>query len=375
MRQVAKRGILTAVATGSVLASTAGYAYANADAQGGAVNSPGVGSGNAVQAPVDIPVNACGNTVDAVGALNPAFGNSCANAVRSMPSVPGQGHPGHHHAGHLPPPHSAPMQTGHTGGNAGGWQPGAGHLHPGGASAAGVAHGSPGVVAGNQVQAPVTVPVNACGNSVNLPGLLNPAFGNSCGNETHSHPPVHSTPPPPRPTEDCPPEAHNPPPPPPADDCTPGTHNPPPPGGHNPPPPGDTPPVSQPPAQTPPVEQPPAQTPPAQTPPAQTPPVQAPSAGTPTADTPPAGAPGSDRNGGPVQATPVSSSTTGNGTPSGGTGETHTPRQGARALDTTRAQLASTGTNALGLELAGTAGLAMMIGGGVLYRRSRAGAR
>lgn len=74
MRQVAKRGILTAVATGSVLASTAGYAYASAEAQGGAANSPGVGSGNAVQAPVDVPVNACGNTVSVVGLLNPAMG-------------------------------------------------------------------------------------------------------------------------------------------------------------------------------------------------------------------------------------------------------------------------------------------------------------
>ncbi|MGQ4415224.1 chaplin [Streptomyces sp. SAS_269] len=41
-----------------------------------------------------------------------------------------------------------------------------------------VAQGSPGVVSGNVVQAPVHVPVNAVGNSVNVIGLLNPAFGN-----------------------------------------------------------------------------------------------------------------------------------------------------------------------------------------------------
>ena len=42
-------------------------------------NSPGVASGNVVQAPVDVPVNACGNTVNVVGLLNPAQGNTCVN--------------------------------------------------------------------------------------------------------------------------------------------------------------------------------------------------------------------------------------------------------------------------------------------------------
>ncbi|MER6466987.1 chaplin [Streptomyces sp. NPDC001288] len=50
--------------------------------------------------------------------------------------------------------------------------------HTGGAHADGVAHGSPGVVSGNVIQVPVHVPVNAVGNSVNVIGLLNPAFGN-----------------------------------------------------------------------------------------------------------------------------------------------------------------------------------------------------
>jgi hypothetical protein len=38
-----------------------------------------VASGNNVQVPVNVPLNICGNTVDVVAALNPAFGNSCAN--------------------------------------------------------------------------------------------------------------------------------------------------------------------------------------------------------------------------------------------------------------------------------------------------------
>lgn len=42
-------------------------------------NSPGVASGNTTQIPVHVPVNTCGNTVNVIGALNPAFGNACTN--------------------------------------------------------------------------------------------------------------------------------------------------------------------------------------------------------------------------------------------------------------------------------------------------------
>ncbi|MEV5611044.1 chaplin [Streptomyces sp. NPDC052225] len=48
--------------------------------------------------------------------------------------------------------------------------------------AQGAATDSPGVVSGNVVQVPVHVPVNVCGNTVNVIGLLNPTFGNSCTN-------------------------------------------------------------------------------------------------------------------------------------------------------------------------------------------------
>ncbi|MFD3599039.1 chaplin, partial [Streptomyces sp. NPDC058656] len=42
---------------------------------------------------------------------------------------------------------------------------------------------SPGVISGNTIQLPVHVPVNVCGNTVNVVGLLNPAAGNRCANE------------------------------------------------------------------------------------------------------------------------------------------------------------------------------------------------
>ncbi|SCK51120.1 Small secreted domain [Streptomyces sp. AmelKG-E11A] len=50
------------------------------------------------------------------------------------------------------------------------------------AGAAGAAIGSPGVLSGNVVQVPIHIPVNVCGNSINIIALLNPSFGNVCVN-------------------------------------------------------------------------------------------------------------------------------------------------------------------------------------------------
>ncbi|MEV6961085.1 chaplin [Streptomyces sp. NPDC051207] len=47
----------------------------------------------------------------------------------------------------------------------------------------GVAKNSPGVLSGNVVQIPVHIQTNICGNTVNVGGLLNPAFGNVCINK------------------------------------------------------------------------------------------------------------------------------------------------------------------------------------------------
>ncbi|MFJ2477731.1 chaplin [Streptomyces sp. NPDC087659] len=44
-----------------------------------------------------------------------------------------------------------------------------------------MAPGSPGVLSGIIVQVPVHVPLNACGNTLNLLGLANTASGNACG--------------------------------------------------------------------------------------------------------------------------------------------------------------------------------------------------
>ncbi|MGW7196120.1 chaplin [Streptomyces chryseus] len=42
---------------------------------------------------------------------------------------------------------------------------------------------SPGFLSGNLVQIPIHAPINVCGNTVNVIGLLNPALGNRCFNK------------------------------------------------------------------------------------------------------------------------------------------------------------------------------------------------
>jgi hypothetical protein len=176
MRQVAKKGLLTVVATGGVLAVTGGLAYADSNAQGVAAGSPGVLSGNAIQVPIHVPVNACGNTVNLVGALNWASGNTCVNAGGGHETGHGseQGwSQGSDHGSHG-------FGSGHDGSDE--------HHGRGGASAEAVAAGSPGVASGNVIQVPVDVPVNVCGNSVNVIAVANPAKGNKCVNASgHGH--------------------------------------------------------------------------------------------------------------------------------------------------------------------------------------------
>ncbi|MGW2488727.1 chaplin [Streptomyces sp. NPDC001606] len=94
MSRIAKAAAI-ALGTGAVVISGAGLALADAGAQAAAVDSPGVLSGNILQVPVDIPVNLCGNTINVVGLLNPAFGNTCVNGIHKS-GTPGQPGPGHY---------------------------------------------------------------------------------------------------------------------------------------------------------------------------------------------------------------------------------------------------------------------------------------
>ncbi|WP_327678137.1 chaplin [Kitasatospora sp. NBC_00458] len=79
MQNVKKAAVLSAAAAGLVMGA-AGAASASSGAEGVAAGSPGVVSGNQLQIPVHVPVNLCGNSVNVIGLLNPAFGNTCINA-------------------------------------------------------------------------------------------------------------------------------------------------------------------------------------------------------------------------------------------------------------------------------------------------------
>ncbi|MFD3483703.1 chaplin [Streptomyces sp. NPDC058665] len=221
MRELIGKGLLTAAAASSVLSLSGGYAQAT-NGEAAATGSPGLLSGNSVQAPVEIPVNLCGNTVNPVGAGNPSFGNSCANSSGGQgSSKPRPDHHAQQQAPHAKPaPHRVPAQGTHSthdthassthaakpgenGGSSAPVRPGhrpdqgahtgpAGHSERpdhGGSSASGATANSPGLLSGNLVQAPLDIPLNICGNSVDLVGVLNPAFGNACVNGSDVAPP------------------------------------------------------------------------------------------------------------------------------------------------------------------------------------------
>lgn len=178
MRLVTRKSLVSVAAAGGVLALASGTAYAGSGAQGAAEGSPGVLSGNNVQVPVNVPVNVCGNTVSVVGLLNPAFGNVCANGNTDGADRAEGGAAEDRAAQEGEATTAETLPAAENSGS--------------GASAQGTAQGSPGVLSGNSVQVPIDVPVNVCGNSVNVVGALNPAMGNECVND--AAPPEKPTP-------------------------------------------------------------------------------------------------------------------------------------------------------------------------------------
>ncbi|MFL5994056.1 MAG: chaplin [Streptomyces sp.] len=69
-----------AVVAGVIMAlGAATPAFADADAEAVSVGSGGFLSGNVIQVPIHAAINLCGNSVNLIGALNPAGGNVCVN--------------------------------------------------------------------------------------------------------------------------------------------------------------------------------------------------------------------------------------------------------------------------------------------------------
>ncbi|MFJ8596292.1 chaplin [Streptomyces sp. NPDC093598] len=169
MRRITRNGVIAVAAASGAMAVTV-PAYAGSGADGSTAGSPGVVSGNTVQLPVHVPVNVCGNTVNVVGLLNPAAGNSCVNKDDGRDGRPGR---------------------------------------TGGAVAHGSGKGSPGVISGNGVQLPVDLPVNVTGNSANVVGIGNASIGNQSSNTPGDKRPVRPQhPPKPVPKPTAPPRPH-----------------------------------------------------------------------------------------------------------------------------------------------------------------------
>lgn len=74
------KSLALALAAGAVVVGGASVASADAHADGVAIGSPGVLSGNVIQVPIHIPINVCGNSIGIVSILNPAVGNTCVNS-------------------------------------------------------------------------------------------------------------------------------------------------------------------------------------------------------------------------------------------------------------------------------------------------------
>ena len=117
----------------------AGGSNAGSSATASTTHSGGILSGNTVQAPINIPINACGNQVVAIGSHNKVGGGTCGTGGGSG-----------------------------SGGNSGG------------SSATAVTDHSGGILSGNIIQAPVNVPVNACGDQVNVIAIKDKTGGTSC---------------------------------------------------------------------------------------------------------------------------------------------------------------------------------------------------
>ncbi|MYS24096.1 MULTISPECIES: chaplin [unclassified Streptomyces] len=82
------KGAVLAALAGGIIVVSGGVAAADSGATGAALGSPGVLSGNVIQLPINIPVNLCGDSIDVIGLLNPAFGNTCANASSRVAATP-----------------------------------------------------------------------------------------------------------------------------------------------------------------------------------------------------------------------------------------------------------------------------------------------
>ncbi|WP_329519097.1 chaplin family protein [Spirillospora sp. NBC_01491] len=131
---------------------------------GGKKKTSGRGSilgGNQIEAPISVPVNACGNGVAVAGT---AKGKCKGSATVTNIKKGGGHHSGGHKGGHKPGAHKP--RGHHSGGRqSGGWE----------------TSGDGSILGGNQIYLPISVPINLCGNGI---AVLGAAKGECEGNAT-----------------------------------------------------------------------------------------------------------------------------------------------------------------------------------------------
>src|SRR6266496_6109281 len=117
---------------------------------GSTTGSGGVGSGNQVSVPLSISANVCGN---AIAVLGDAFGGceSAASASSASHSSTSHHSTSHHSTSHHNASHNSASASG-------------------AAASSQTTSGSHSIAGGNQVSAPVSVPVTVCGNAAAVLG-------------------------------------------------------------------------------------------------------------------------------------------------------------------------------------------------------------
>ncbi|WP_354671275.1 chaplin family protein [Streptomyces sp. S.PB5] len=156
VRQTLSRGMVMAAAATSVLVCGSD-ASAAAQVQGITLDLPDVLSGNTVQAPTNLPVDVCGNTITALARQNPGPHIDCADPT-DEPDAP---HPaGNEHPGSNDSSTSRPRgDNGNT-------------------------PDSPDVASHNSVRAPVDLPIDICGNAITALARQNPGPHTDCADPT-----------------------------------------------------------------------------------------------------------------------------------------------------------------------------------------------
>jgi hypothetical protein len=191
MHGIAKRGLALVAATSGIVLGGAAFASADTGAITTATTSysGGAVAGWAAQVPVDVPVNICGNSVEALAFKEMVHGTTCTNNKPGATATATTTRSGGLGAGNTAQVAAnvpvnicgntvagAAVKNDYEGStctnNASG---------PGAAATSSVDH-SGGILSGNTAQVAANVPINACGNVVGLGVVKNYYAGQTCTN-------------------------------------------------------------------------------------------------------------------------------------------------------------------------------------------------